>query len=336
MLYACNEDFNEIQREVNRIEDRFDEIAPCTQSLEQQDKAEGDKDLHPDFPGNYNLSDDLGIPSVNNSEPLIMNELPDDEYRHIVQTLNKEQKEFFYHVLHLIKTSEEPFYCFLSGGAGVGKSHVTKALYQAALKYYNTRPGINFNETKVLMLAPTGKAAYNIKGNTIHSALAIPACQSLKNYKSLDSSRLNTLRSQIGRLKLIFIDEISMVSNTMFTVQIYNRLKDIKGSSLPFGGVSIVAIGDLFQLQPVMDGYIFKNMDNDEYGVLAPNVWQELFKMFELKQIMRQRESKDFAELLNRLREGNHTKQDIQKLKQRIISITNHEYPKDAPHVGCL
>jgi len=43
--------------------------------------------------------------------------------------------------LHLIKTSEEPFYCFLSGGAGVGKSHVTKALYQAALKYYNTRRG---------------------------------------------------------------------------------------------------------------------------------------------------------------------------------------------------
>ena len=162
-----------------------------------------------------------------------MNELPDDEYRHIVQTLNREQKEFFYHVLHMIKTSEEPFYCFLSGGAGVGKSHVTKALYQAELKYYNTRPGINFNETKVLMLAPTGKAAYNIKGNTIHCALAIPACQSLKNYKSLDSSRLNTLRSQIGRLKLIFIDEISIVGNTMFTVQISNRLKDIKGSSLP-------------------------------------------------------------------------------------------------------
>ena len=55
--------------------------------------------------------------------------------------------------------------------------------------------------------------------------------------------------------------------------------------------------------------------------------------MFELKQIMRQRESKDLAELLNRLREGNHTKQDIQKLEQKIISITNHEYPKDAPHV---
>ena len=46
---------------------------------------------------------------------------------------------------------------------------------------------------------------------------------------------------------------------------------------------------------------MFKNMNNDEYGILALNVWQELFKMFELKQIMRQRESKEFAELLNRL-----------------------------------
>ena len=64
-----------------------------------------------------------------------------------------------------------------------------------------------------------------------------------------------------------------MVGNTMLNVQINRRLKDIKGSSLPFGGVSIVAIGDLFQLQPVMDGYIFKNMDDDEYGVLAPNIW---------------------------------------------------------------
>ena len=88
----------------------------------------------------------------------------------------------------------------------------------------------------------------------------------------------------------------------MFNIQIDNRLKDIKGSPLPFGGVSIIAIRDLFQLQPVMDNYIFKDMDNLEYGILAPNMWQELFKMFELLEIMRQRESNEFAEMLNRLR----------------------------------
>ena len=331
---VCNEDFNEIQQEMSVVEDTYDSIAPCTQNLEQQDQAEGDQDLHPDFNETYDLSDDLRIPSVDlNTQPLIMNELQDDEYRHMVQMLNIEQKEFFYHVLHLIKTSDEPFYCFLSGGAGVGKSHLTKALYQAALKYYNTRAGVNFAETKVLMLAPTGKAAYNIKGNTIHSTLAIPACESLRNYNSLDSSRLNTIRCQLGGVKLVFIDEISMVGNTMFNVQINNRLKDIKGSSLPFGGVSIIAIGDLFQLQPVMDGYIFKDMDNNEYGILAPNLWQELFRMFELHEIMRQRENKHFAEILNRLREGYHTKEDIMKLKERTISRTSSNYPKNAPHL---
>ena len=169
----------------------------------------------------YDLSGDLGIPSTaSNTEQLILHEEQDDVYRGMVQKLNKEQKEFFCHVLHLIKTSDNPFYCFLSGGAGVGKSHLTKTLYKTALKYYNTRAGDDFHQVKILMLAPTGKAAFNIKGNTIHSAIAIPACQSLKNYKPLYSSRLNTLTCQLGALKLIFLDEISMVGSTMFNIQI--------------------------------------------------------------------------------------------------------------------
>ena len=179
------------------------------------------------------------------------------------------------------------------------------------------------------MLAPTGKAAYNIKGNTVHSALAIPACPSLKNYKHLDSSRLNTIRCELGGLKLIFLDEISMVGSAMFNVQINNRLKDIKGSKQDFGGVSIVAI-DLLQLEPVMDKYIFKN---PEYAVLAPNKRQDNFNMFELKEIMRQKESKIFAEILNRLREGKHTNEDIMKLKERLIVENSIDDPTDLPHL---
>ena len=85
--------------------------------------------------------------------------------------------------------------------------------------------------------------------------------------------------------------------------QINNTLKYIKGSKENFGGVSITAIGNLFQLQPVMDSYIFKDLDNTEYAILAPNLWLDYFKMFELKEIMRQRESKVFVEILNRLRD---------------------------------
>ena len=99
--------------------------------------------------------------------------------------LYKKQREFFYHALHIIKTSDKPFYAFLSGSGGVGKSHLIKSIYQAALKYYNARAGDDFRRVHILLLAPTGKAANLIKGNTIHSALAIPASQSPTSYPGI-------------------------------------------------------------------------------------------------------------------------------------------------------
>ena len=134
-LYAmCTDDLNEIQNQLNNMEhtdDNYDRIAPGTQSIELQDELEGTQDLHPDFNENYDLSGDLGIPSAaSNTEQLILHEEQDDVYRGMVQKLNREQKEFFYHVLHLVKTSDNPFYCFLSGGAGVGKSHLSVFIKQ--------------------------------------------------------------------------------------------------------------------------------------------------------------------------------------------------------------
>lgn len=60
-------------------------------------------------------------------------------------------------------------------------------------------------------------------------------------------------------------------------------------------------------------------MGTSDYSILAPSMWQQHFKMFELHEIMTQRESKHFAEMLNRLREGKHTTEDILKFKERII-----------------
>ena len=105
----------------------------------------------------------------------------------------------------------------------------------------------------------------------------------------------------------------------MFTVQINNRLKDIKGSKDDFGGVNIIAIGYLFQLQPVFHGYVFNDIQDTEYSILSPNLWKKYFRMYELKEIMRQRESKLFAQILNRLREGNHTRDDIAKIKEDVL-----------------
>ena len=331
---VCSEDLNEIQNHLQECDDDlYDTIAPVTQDTERQDQDEGNTDTHRDLNESYDISEDLGVPSNSrNNEPLILNEMQDDEYRGLVQMLNKKQREFFYHALHIIKTSDKPFYAFLSGGGGVGKSHLIKSIYQAALKYYNARAGDDFRRVHILLLAPTGKAAYLIKGNTIHSALAIPASQSLKNYKPLDSGRLNTLRCELGALKLILLDEISMVGNSMFTIQLNNRLKDLKGSKEDFGGVSIITLGDLLQLKPVMDGYIFTDVQClSSYNILAPNLWKKYFRMFELDEIMRQRESKMFAEILNRLREGKHTSSDLQKLKERCVEES--DCPREAPRL---
>ena len=69
----------------------------------------------------------------------------------------------------------------------------------------------------------------------------------------------------------------------------------------------------------------------NSYNTLAPNLRRKYFKMFELDEIMRQRESKMFAEILYRLREGNHTPSDLQKLKERCVEES--ECPADAPRL---
>lgn len=85
----------------------------------------------------------------------------------------------------------------------------------------------------------------------------------------------------------------------------------------PFGGVSVIAVGDFFQLKPAIDRWIFVQNEKD-YGPLATNLLREFFKTHELIIIMRQKNDKDFAELLNRLREGQHTSGDIHVLKQNV------------------
>ena len=100
----CSDDLNEIQLLINNDEDNnnYDFIAPVTQDIEHQDEFEGTLDLNPELNGNYDLSGDLGIPSTaSNTELLILHEEQDDVYRGMVQKLNRKQKQFFYHVLHL-------------------------------------------------------------------------------------------------------------------------------------------------------------------------------------------------------------------------------------------
>ena len=83
-------------------------------------------------------------PRSNSDEELIPVQcMQTKAFRELVRSLNKEQMEFFYHVLHSVKTNKEQFTIFLSGGAGVGKTTVTHALFDALIRYYNSRAGEN-------------------------------------------------------------------------------------------------------------------------------------------------------------------------------------------------
>ena len=303
-------------------------VAPITQHMNEQDIGAKTKasELFECFdPGSnkhhsqYDLFQDMNIlPRSNDDEELIQNRLHDSDYQQLVRSLNKKQKEFFYHVLHSVKTNDDPVRLFLSGGAGVGKSTVTSALYEALTRYLNSIPGENPDEAKVLKVAATGKAAFNTNGNTLHSAFKIPANRGFQYY-TLETDRLNTIRAQLRKLKVIFIDEISMVGNGMFNF-LNLRLQQIMGNKSPFGNLSLITVGDSFQLKPVFDKWIFENT-NDSYSPLATNIWEEYFTLFELTEIMKQKDDKDFAELLNRLTEGKHNQNDIKVLKERILKI---------------
>lgn len=175
--------------------------------------------------------------------------MPDNEYLELLAGLNIKQREFFNHVLHWVKTKKKPIYSFLSGGPGVGKSVLIRALYQAMHRFLCSTEGENPDDIRILLCAYTGKAAYNIGGSAIASAFHQKINQ---NQQGLHCDELNTFRTKYRNLKLIIIDEISMVGNRSLSL-IDSRLQLLTGIKKPFGGISVIAVGDFFQLKPVMD-----------------------------------------------------------------------------------
>ena len=189
------------------------------------------------------------------------------------------------------------------------------------------------DDVTVLLTAPTGVAAFNIQGMTVHSALLLNT--SKFSNQPLTQDRLNTLRTKLSNLQLLIIDEISMVGSNML-LQIHKRLPVIEGKrdESTFGDVSILAVGDLFQLQPVAQQHVFAQV-SDAYARLhrSSSLWRDEFTMIELDEIMRQREDGQFAQLLCCVRTATCTEQDIDMLRSRGIENDDPNYPHNFIHV---
>ena len=174
-----------------------------------------------------------------------------------------------------------------------------------------------------LLTAPTGVAAFNINGMTLHSAFLLGTAKYSLS-QALNHDKLNTLRGTLSNLKLLIIDEISMVGSNMLLL-IHKRLQQIMGinrDDVTFGNISILAV---YQLPPVGQKPLFaKSSDGYAQFYRSGSLWLDEFKMHELTVIMRQRGDSAFCELLCRVK---CTDEDIAVLKSRQTSPDNANYP---------
>lgn len=197
--------------------------------------------------------------------------------------------EEFKNIADIIENTSDSI--FVTGKAGTGKSTL--------LKYITGR-----TKKKHVILAPTGVAALNVKGQTIHSFFNLPG-KLIKNENIKPQFSKNALFSG---LELIVIDELSMVRADLMDAIDYSLRINRNRLSEPFGGVQMLFIGDLYQLPPVVKNDLhqyFQNTYDGEYFFNAP-VFQQGFKyrFKELTHIFRQEDEK-FKEMLNNIRIGN-------------------------------
>jgi nucleoside-triphosphatase THEP1 len=261
---------------------------------------------------------------------------------------NAEQQE----VIERVLSTKRNF--FISGSAGTGKSFLLKHLIHELKRIYNSNSGATSNNMvdKVAVTAPTGIAAINVGGVTVHSFVGI----------GLGVGDANTLLTKVlknplavrrwQQTQVLVIDEISMIDINTFQL-LDTVAKTIRKNTLPFGGIRVIACGDFCQLPPVVSAHtqLYEQLVADRLGPAFTSdntndlmdlskagrhhkhtlqhfcfeslAWNDLGlnnvqSFCELKTVVRQ-SNINHAELLNRIRTGRCTDADIQLLNQHYV-----------------
>jgi len=141
--------------------------------------------------------------------------------------------------------ANEQVFMLLTGGGGTGKSHVIKALVHKARITWGKALGVYGS---ALVVAPTGNAAFNVRGHTWHSALSKTPSQKPLN---LSKTMIERLVDRFMGLRLLILDEVSMVNLEDLAEISYRLGVAMKCPDKPFGGLHVVLAGDLYQLPPV-------------------------------------------------------------------------------------
>ncbi|MGA0256327.1 MAG: ATP-dependent DNA helicase [Saprospiraceae bacterium] len=216
-----------------------------------------------------------------------------------IKNLPKQINEEFNAILDLVEKGEN---LFITGRAGTGKSTLLSILKRTTRK-------------NAAILAPTGIAALNVGGQTIHSFFRFPP-------KLMDGSELGKRRNHkfYKKLQVLIIDEISMVrADMMDNIDIFlrNNIEEPR----PFGGVQLIVFGDLFQLPPVVASQFEKQLIQERYGspyFFAAQVFRDSLelRMIELHTVYRQTERR-FINLLDNIRTRQFDYDDLEEINQR-------------------
>jgi len=218
-------------------------------------------------------------------------------------------------ILDFLKSTNQSI--FLTGKAGTGKTTLLRHIRETTRKNY-------------AVVAPTAVAAINAGGVTLHSFFQIPFGPIIPNQSGetikYSSEKIKLLKC----LELLIIDEISMVRADVMDF-IDAALKNVKSSQLPFGGVQVLMIGDLYQLSPIAHDawHILKTYYQSPYFFDSLVIRSNSLTTFQLDKVYRQSDP-TFLEILNGIRENNLSSDLLLELNKRndvnIAEIQKEDY----------
>ena len=227
-------------------------------------------------------------------------EMEEETYLEMINKLNFGQRKIFDDFVERMNDPGNPFYLYIGGEAGTGKSFLLRAMINAAKKI-GKHSGAELDKPVCITLAPTGVAAYLVNGTTIESGLGIQPSKDRAYYRN-PASRNSQLRFLYADLKCIFLDEVSMCGSDMLAKMNF-RIQDIMGNSNFMGGVSVVCTGDFGQLPPVGQKMIWETSYLDSRVEICPNHWDENFKIYYLTEKMRSQDD-EFSNICDKVRKG--------------------------------
>jgi ATP-dependent DNA helicase PIF1 len=248
--------------------------------------------------------------SINNNIKELLGEILDESAMKTITIdaeLSETQREAF-------EKFKERKSILILGPGGVGKSRLIKTMQE----YHNS----SNESTDMVLCASTGVAAYNIGGMTIHSFMGIGSGDNDINYLIRKIFRNKSVMERIKNIKILVIDEISMISATIFE-KIHCIFQHFRKNKSFFGGVQLILTGDFLQNEPVFNNFKMKIEEEPDTRLLIES---DLFNLhfnrknkniILLKTNFRQKNDVSFLDLLLRIRQDSYTEADINLLEQK-------------------